>query len=154
MKNTRAGTHAQANNERPLWWRIGRRPRAAPIQLCTELLINGNPWNQSLGQSRSSGEPVGDIGNLYPVAGVTFTGNQISGPTADRPIAGELTPCTSYAAVTAVAATSVRIHSNTLAMGVHKWRAGKVLPLPCSLLTAHAPHSTTLPVAKQARTVQ
>jgi hypothetical protein len=28
----------QANNQRPLWWRIGRRPRAQPIQLCTELV--------------------------------------------------------------------------------------------------------------------
>jgi hypothetical protein len=138
----------EANNERPLWWRIGRRPRSAPIQLCTELLINGNPWNESLGQSRSPdghwSDPVGDIGNLYPVAGVTFTGNQISGPTANRPIAGELTPCTSYAAVTAVAATSVRIHSNTLAMGVHKWRAGRSY-----LLTARCSCTPLYPLPKR-----
>ena len=35
----------EANNQRPLWWRIGRRPRSPPIQLCTELV---RPWHLSI----------------------------------------------------------------------------------------------------------
>jgi hypothetical protein len=104
----------------------------------TPQLITGNAWNESLGASRSPeghwAEPVGEIGNQYPIGGVTFTGNQISGPTANGPVTNELTPCTSYAAVTAVAATSVQIHSNTLAMGVHKWKAGPGWPANTSKL--------------------
>ena len=101
----------ESNNQRPGWWLAAGKP----VEICTDLLINGAQWNQSFVNRRGApwgaDDPVGVLSNNFVTVGVAFTGNHGSAPTAAE-APHDPTPCTHYAAVTAVAATGLHIAHN------------------------------------------
>eukprot|EP01045_Picozoa_sp_COSAG04_P011548 COSAG04_NODE_745_length_10645_cov_3.473639_7_plen_740_part_00 len=103
----------------------GDRPGHDDVTLCTDLLLTGNPWNQSFistkpthwdrGYSNCDGNlekncsVVGQLGSDSPVYGVTYTGN-----THDPPSTAAAPSCTSYAAITAAAVVGLTATGNTM----------------------------------------
>ena len=106
----------ESNNDRPTWWRT---PDGEAVQICTDLLLNGAPWNESYTDRGElpwgADKPVGMLGNDFAIVGVTVENNHASLPgTVACPPGDTCTPCVNYAAVTAVSATGLRIASNHL----------------------------------------
>eukprot|EP01052_Picozoa_sp_SAG31_P001623 SAG31_NODE_55_length_29938_cov_9.154027_13_plen_755_part_00 len=121
----------EANNNNPVHFRsfTGDRPGHPDVTLCTDLLINGHPWNQSFisvkptpwdrgynncfGSIEVNGTSncsiVGQLGADFPVYGVTYTGN-----THDPPSKAAAPSCTSYAAIFAVGVVGLTASGNTM----------------------------------------
>ena len=97
--------------------------------ICTDLLINGHPWNQSWIQpnttqyneaghnlcpatmgATSDCPPIGMLGNNFPVRGVTYLGNTHSPAHRDQN-----SHCTFYAAIHAFAVVGLTATSNIMA---------------------------------------
>ena len=106
-----SNNYHESNNQRPGWWLA----RGKPVEICTDMLINGGQWNQSFidrrGPPWGADDPVGELGNGMPTVGISFTGNHGSPPAANE-APHDTTPCLNYAAVTAVAATGLEITHN------------------------------------------
>eukprot|EP01051_Picozoa_sp_SAG22_P003140 SAG22_NODE_150_length_17426_cov_8.082588_5_plen_475_part_00 len=107
----------------------GDRPGHPDVTLCTDLLINGHPWNQSFisvkptpwdrgydncfGSIEVNGTSncsiVGQLVSDFPVYGVTYTGN-----THDPPSKAAAPSCTAYSAIHAVAVVGLTVSGNSM----------------------------------------
>ena len=84
------------------------------VRLCTDLLLNGKPWNKSITDDYPLGcnehcPPIGALGSGFPTIGVTYTGN-----THDPPSTAAAPHCTAYAAITAAAVVGLTASGNML----------------------------------------
>jgi hypothetical protein len=105
----------ESNNARPLVFE-GSDGKATAI--CTDLLINGEHWNQSiaraLGGRPNNTQLVGKLGNGILLSSIIVDGNSHC-PSGKTNIIGQGTSnCLHYSAVAAVSAAAVSIRSNHL----------------------------------------
>ena len=79
------------------------------------MLLTGRPWNQSFidrpKHQLGPDAPIGILGKDYPPAGITYGSNSGVPPGSGPGGKDGVSPCTEYAAVTAVATTGLRIVS-------------------------------------------
>ena len=86
--------------------------------LCTDLLINGMPWNKSITDGypgpgypatgcQEHCPPIGRLGAGSPIIGVRYDGN-----THDPPSTTAAPHCTAYAAITAAAVVGLTATGN------------------------------------------
>ena len=108
----------ELNNYRPIVW---EGSDGAPVATCTDLLINGERWDQDIarkigtrqgGPGKNSSAVVGKLGRSVLLSSIIVEGNSHNPPGhAQRDGASN---CDHYAAVTAVSATAVSLISNHL----------------------------------------
>lgn len=98
MGVTISSNYYEENNIVPI--RFHTSNDAHPVEvICTDLLLNGEAWNQSLAYSAGTPAPIiGRLSTSAPTRGVMHTGN-----THVPPGAASAANCTAYAAITAVA---------------------------------------------------
>ena len=105
----------ESNNARPL---VFEGSDGRPTAVCTDLLVNGEHWNQStaraLGGRSDQTQLVGKLGNGILLSSITVDGNSHVPSSPQNIIGVNESNCLHYSAVTAVSAAALSIRSNHL----------------------------------------